>query len=217
MSDQPTDQPTEQTTDHLKTVLNLEGPINRDQFEASVNAAHSYLEDILTDRYDWCSDRHRYFAVALPGYINDDWNSTGSLQIITVPEHDDYAPLLKDMRGKILWYAKAGTINLDDANEIFRASALPEYDKKNKGGFRLLVNLPPFNINVMAESVEEARDWARDNIRDFVARMMDGKPPTDDDKYVPGSVVIPNRYIEVTNNPERVTIDEADTVRPSYS
>lgn len=210
----------EQSTIKPIAILDLSGSITRDQFEDAVKDAHNHVENVIRPRRGWCTERYRYYACTIPGYVFDNWAETGQLDLSTVPHEDglDYASMLRDMRGKILWYVNSGVITLDEANDIFRAAGLPEYHGKDrKDGIRLRVGLSAFNINVAADETRDARAWVRDNFRDFLTRMIDGKPPQDDDKYVPGSIVIPDHYIEVTHAPERFMIDEADTVRPSYS
>jgi hypothetical protein len=198
-------------------VISLDEPVTREQYDSCIKAMFSFVNGTLRDRFDWCSDRIRYFEAVIP--YSHATQSGYDLIIDSAPDGSDFSALLREARGKILWYANATTISMETASEIFAACGLPPYVQKKEASIRVSVELHTFNISIAAGDYDTARRWVIDNFQDFMARMLDGKPAQDGDKYVPGSVVMSagNRpYVHIFTNGSQRPVDEADTVRPSY-
>jgi hypothetical protein len=193
------------------TTLNLNEPIDRETYERAVTHLIAFLENDLRRRMDWCEERFRYFSAVIPEFNQD---APGYVDFRQVPEDADYAKLLGEMRGRLLWYTNAGTITLDTVQEIFRSCGMPEYERPaDKSGTRLKVYLRPIEINV-AGTEREAIEWVNKHLNDFLIRVMDGKPPQDDDLYVPGSAVA-DLMPQAETTRWRPPVNEADILRPA--
>lgn len=200
------------------TQLDLSQPVTMEQYNAAIAAMFEFLNGELKERFNWCSERHRYFTAIIPNSHTEDAGFDYQTVIDQVDPEADFAALLKEARGKILWYAMNGPINLATANEIFAACGLPEYVTKRDEGVRLSITMPAFNVSVRAGNNNDARAWARDHFMEFMGRMLDGKPAQNDDLYVPGSVTFSGveRPYATAHGATRPPIDETDMVRPSY-
>lgn len=192
--------------------LNLSEPITRDDYFSSVARLTEFFRE-LADRTEWCSARHRYFAAIVPeynAYARDNYDPA------LVPDDADYAARLRDMRARVLWYVSAETIDLDTANEGFRAAGWPLYAVE-KAGVRVEVCLPPLYVNVAPDGELPGNTvrWVRDHIGQLIIDRLDGKRVRDN-RYVPGSATISGNVEVYFVSAERSGIPESDTLRPSY-
>lgn len=197
-------------TSKTPSVLDLNSEITPKEFRESVTSLVQFFTELASER-GWCPERHRYFEAVVPGYIGE-----GQLGYVSEDySPDDPAAELRNIRGRILWYTRAGTVSLDDANRMFAAARLQEYVLGNKPGHRVQVALPHFEVNIGAGDVTDAEEWAREHMIELITAMLDGRK-VDDNRYVPGSVAFTSSGVSACQANSYTSIPEADTVRPSY-
>lgn len=219
MSEDTSTSNTTNTDEATTGPIDLDQPVTRGRYMDTVKDLMAFLDGPVKVRNSWCTERYRYFMALIPG---SSWDRDENDPVYTIGEPDedaDYVALLRTIRGKLLWYANAGTISLGTVNDAFRACGLPEYGKpKETPGFRVYASLPRLYFNVAADSEEAARDWAYSNITDFITRMLDGKTPEEGDMYVPGSGVMNGPANSVYMAMQEIpVIQVSDIIRPSYT
>jgi hypothetical protein len=184
--------------------LDLDTTITRDQY---MNAVTRLLieANTVSSENGWCDERHRYFEAVVKEY------DLGDADFSQVPEDTDYAAQLRSMRARILWYAYAASISLDTANRFFAAMGLHEYNDHDKPGSRFHVEVI-MELNVTGEG---GRYYLQSHLASLITRALDGRLSEEDNRYVPGSAVITQRYVtSMLNEP---AIKATDIERPSYS
>jgi hypothetical protein len=190
--------------------LNLDAAITREQYIDAVSNLLPELDTISDDR-GWCGDRHRYFKSVLPEYTPD-INYSANADFNLVPEDTDYAARLRSIRARVLWYAKAETINLAIANRVLTALGLSAYEISRKAGTRFQVRVY-LNLNVTGDRYDAA-DWLREELPGRIIRALDGLPQPDDNRYVPGSAAGSGASQFISRLDEEVAIPDAETERP---
>jgi hypothetical protein len=194
--------------------LDLAKPVTREEYEHSIKRMIEFMEHELTDRHDWCDARWRYFGNVIPEFTA---GATDNVDFGKVPADANYNERLDVTRRKLLWYARQGadTITLSEANEIFVRGGLPEYGVDTKTGRRIRIGMPYLDVNIAADSIEDAKQYARDHWLKLLVSLLDGKP-VEDSKYVPGSAVFDASYggasVESAYQTNRVR--EEDTTYP---
>jgi hypothetical protein len=193
--------------------LDLSKPVTREEYEHSVKRMIEFMEHDLRRRHNWCESRWGYFSNVIPEFTA---GATDNVDFGKVPHDDDYSERLDNTRRKILWYARAGTISLREANEIFIRGGLPEYGLDEKTGHRVRVGMPYLDVNIAADSIEDAKQYARDHWLKLIVSLLDGKP-VDDSKYVPGSAVFDDSYGGASADRvyETARVQEEDTTYPT--
>jgi hypothetical protein len=194
--------------------LDLDKPVSREEYEDSIKRMIEFMEHDLKRRHDWCEDRWRYFNNLIPefsaGAVND-------VNFHSVPADANYNERLNTTYRKLLWYARAGTISLNEANEIFVKGGLPEYGVDKKTGHRVRIGMPYLEVNIAdVESLDAARQYVRDHWLELVVQALDGKP-VEDSKYVPASAAFDTGYGGPSAEGAqmaRVVVREEDTTHP---
>jgi hypothetical protein len=197
--------------------LDLAKPVTREEYEHSIKHMIEFMEHDLKRRHDWCENRWGYFENVIPEFSA---GATDNVNFDKVPADDNYNERLDATRRKILWYARAGTISLMDANEIFAKGGLPEYGVDKKTGHRLRVGMPYLDVNIGVETEAEAKQYVRDHWLELIVSLLDGKP-VEDSKYVPASAVFDNIYTDGPSVDKVVdynsSVKEEDTTYPTDS
>jgi hypothetical protein len=197
------------------TQLDLTKPVTRAEYEDSIKRMIHYLEHDLKRRHDWCDNRWGYFKNVIPEFYA---GAIDNVNFNSVPADANYNERLDVTRRKILWYARAGTISLVDANEIFAKGGLPEYGVDRKTGHRVRIGMPYLEANIGdVESLDDARGYVTEHWLDLIVSLLDGKP-VEGSKYVPGSAVFDTSYStapSVENVMATSTIREEDTTHPT--
>lgn len=200
------------------TTVNLDGTVTRNEYMDSVTRLMNFWHRELRPRKSWCGERHRYFEAIIPEYVTpeDEEYDSGKADFDKVPENADYATLLRNIRARILWYAKSGTISLAMADEMFRASGMPVYTIPGKPvGTRLVAYFPRVFFNASGDK-DAAMEWAKTNFAESIVQALDGKPMQENNPYVPGSVVFDGETdIEFEPQVTPTTIRDEDVIRPS--
>lgn len=203
-------------------VLKLDGEITRDQYKECIERMVEYLNGDLKTEMEWCSQRHRYFDALIIEYESD--GRDGALEVNLIPGEADFAQRLRDIRARLLWYAKNETITVWTANKILARSGLQEYNNNGKPvGRRISVSLPTITLNIGGDEMS-CLEWIEQNILSMILDGLDGKifEAKGDDKqnrYVPGSAAFenhPHRYVDAEEVTQEVSIPESETLRPSY-
>jgi hypothetical protein len=110
-------------------------PITAEQFREKLQGMWAAMNEIAF-RNSWCEEYEQTMQRVSP-YFPDDRRED-----VTVPEgvpaDGGYEGELKRVRGRFLYYAKRGTISLDQANAILAAGGLPGLSQTSD--WRIAVN-----------------------------------------------------------------------------
>lgn len=210
------------------TVLNLtDNSVTKEQYETAITALGTEMCNIAYEK-EWCSARHQYFRAIFSEYNRDnllpnrdyephpDQRPPFQADFSQTPDTDNYGYTLSVVRAHILWYVRSGTVDLDRANQVFRAMNIPTYpDKPQTGGRLLRVYLSPFYVRV-SESLGteyESEDWAVHHLAGVLQAMLNGQPVADN-PLIPGAFQIEGYSEAYVQRPGIEPVMPEDTIRP---
>ena len=134
--------------------INLEGTVNKEQYHTALQALWE-AGRASAQAHDWCTSWIQIFHDGINRdfpYERNQYEELRSEVDVAEPQHEadfDYATELKNTRGRILWYAREGSVRLEEANAGLNAAGLDGFQTGDKV---FTVAVRRFNVAAASET-----------------------------------------------------------------
>jgi len=178
--------------------------ITAQEYVDRIDAFETFLNGRLQRTNGWCSARHRYYALIIPGYHYD----RESCEVTITHPTSEFGRHLSEIRRRILWYAKAGECTIEDANEGIRILGLIPYPVKQT----IRVWLPTVDLQITADDTNNIYNY----LFAYITAKMDGVEYDGPDlTIIPGSFRFTRGYpSDISRLRGGEVIDDSDTLYP---